>query len=42
MSNTDSSADRAPIERLAEEFVARYRNGEHPALSEYIARIGMT
>ena len=31
-------ADRAPIERLAEEFVARYRNGEHPPLSEYTHR----
>jgi hypothetical protein len=26
------------VERLSEEFVARYRNGERPALSEYTAR----
>jgi serine/threonine protein kinase/WD40 repeat protein len=33
-----SSADRDPIERLAEEFLQRRRNGEAPALSEYIER----
>jgi eukaryotic-like serine/threonine-protein kinase len=32
---TDSSADRDPLERLAEEFVARFRAGERPALTEY-------
>ena len=38
MSDASSSADRAPIELLAEEFVERYRNGEHPPLSEYTHR----
>jgi serine/threonine protein kinase/WD40 repeat protein/tetratricopeptide (TPR) repeat protein len=38
MPDASSSADRAPIERLAEEFVERYRNGEHPPLSEYTQR----
>jgi hypothetical protein len=33
-----SSADRDPIERLAEEFLQRRRNGEAPALSEYAER----
>jgi eukaryotic-like serine/threonine-protein kinase len=36
MPDASSSADRAPIERLAEEFVARYRAGERPPLSEFI------
>src|SRR5262249_17815309 len=35
---SSSSADRNPIDRLAEEFVERYRNGERPPLSEYVAR----
>jgi serine/threonine protein kinase/WD40 repeat protein len=35
---SSSSADRNPVERLAEEFVERHRRGERPALSEYIAR----
>ena len=35
---TDSSADRDPLDRLAEEFVARLRRGEHPAVSEYADR----
>ncbi len=30
-----SGADRNPIEVLAEEFVERWRRGEHPSLSEY-------
>jgi hypothetical protein len=30
-----SDSDRDPVEELAEEFVARYRGGERPALSEY-------
>jgi serine/threonine protein kinase len=29
---------RDPIDQLAEEFVARYRRGERPAVSEYAAR----
>jgi serine/threonine protein kinase/WD40 repeat protein/Flp pilus assembly protein TadD len=33
-----SSDDRNPVERLAEEFADRYRRGERPPLSEYVAR----
>jgi hypothetical protein len=33
-----SSAGRDPVERLAEEFAARFRRGERPALSEYTQR----
>ena len=33
-----SSADRDPVERLAEEFLERRRRGETPSLSEYVAR----
>jgi eukaryotic-like serine/threonine-protein kinase len=36
---TDSSADRDPLERLAEEFVARFRAGERPSLTEYAERL---
>ena len=36
---TDSSADRDPLDRLAEEFVARYRGGERPSLTEYADRL---
>ena len=32
----DRSADRDPLDLLAEEFVARYRQGERPALAEYV------
>jgi serine/threonine protein kinase len=35
----DSSADRDPLERLAEEFVARFRRGERPSLTEYADRL---
>ncbi len=31
----NSSADRDPLDRLAEEFVARYRAGQRPSLTEY-------
>jgi hypothetical protein len=34
-----SSDDRDPVERLAEEFLQRHRRGEHPPLTEYIDRI---
>jgi serine/threonine protein kinase/WD40 repeat protein len=34
----ESTADRNPFERLAEEFAERLRRGEHPSLTEYIAR----
>jgi serine/threonine protein kinase/WD40 repeat protein len=33
-----SSADRNPVEQLAEEFAERYRRGERPPLSEYVAK----
>jgi serine/threonine protein kinase/WD40 repeat protein len=33
-----SSADRNPVDRLAEEFVERYRKGERPSLTDYIER----
>ena len=33
-----STADRNPFERLAEEFAERLRRGEHPAITEYVAR----
>lgn len=35
---TDSSSDRDPLERLAEEFVARFRKGESPSVNEYAER----
>ncbi len=35
---SESTADRNPFERLAEEFAARLRRGEHPSLNEYIER----
>jgi WD40 repeat protein/serine/threonine protein kinase len=34
--STDSSRDRDPLDRMAEEFVARHRRGERPALTEYV------
>src|SRR5439155_3880041 len=33
-----SDSDRDPVEELAEEFVARYRRGERPAVAEYTDR----
>jgi WD40 repeat protein/serine/threonine protein kinase/Flp pilus assembly protein TadD len=38
MTMSELSADRNPVEQLAEEFAERHRRGEHPALSEYTAR----
>ncbi len=32
----DSPSERNPVETLAEEFLARFRRGERPSLSEYI------
>jgi serine/threonine protein kinase/WD40 repeat protein len=32
------SSDRDPVEKLAEEFVERYRRGERPSLTEYTTR----
>src|SRR5262249_30047155 len=37
MSRDGSSDDRDPVERLAEEFVARHRRGERPSPAEYAA-----
>lgn len=34
----DHSDSRNPVEQLAEDFLARLRNGEHPALTEYVER----
>src|SRR5438445_25899 len=31
----ESSSERNPVDQLAEEFAARQRRGEHPALTEY-------
>jgi WD40 repeat protein len=36
MSMADRSADRDPLDLLAEEFVVRYRRGERPTLAEYV------
>jgi eukaryotic-like serine/threonine-protein kinase len=33
--NSSSSSDQATVDRLAEEFVARHRRGEHPDVAEY-------
>ena len=38
MSQDGSSEERDPVERLAEEFVARHRRGERPAPAEYAAQ----
>ena len=35
---SESTADRNPFERLAEEFADRLRRGEHPSLTEYVER----
>jgi serine/threonine protein kinase/WD40 repeat protein len=32
---TASSSERNPVDKLAEEFAARHRRGEHPSLTEY-------
>jgi serine/threonine protein kinase/WD40 repeat protein len=33
-----SSADRNPVDQLAEEFAERYRRGERPSLAEYVEK----
>jgi hypothetical protein len=38
MDPSPSDRDRDPLDRLAEEFVAQYRLGKRPAISEYIAQ----
>jgi serine/threonine protein kinase len=35
---TDDEIDRDPFEAVAAEFVARQRRGEHPSVTEYVAR----
>src|SRR5262245_58752876 len=35
---SDSNADRDPIERLADSFLARFRSGERPNVEDYAAR----
>lgn len=35
---TGEHSERNPVDRLAEEFVARYRRGERPSVSEYARR----
>ena len=37
MSGEGAATERVPIEHLAEEFLARYRRGELPAITEYVA-----
>jgi serine/threonine protein kinase/WD40 repeat protein len=34
----DAAQERDPVERLAEEFLVRYRRGERPAVSEFTGR----
>jgi hypothetical protein len=38
MALESSSEERDPVERLAEEFVARHRRGERPSPDEYAQR----
>ena len=35
---SDSTADRDPIEMLADSFLARFRRGERPSVEEYAAK----
>src|SRR5262245_21063192 len=35
---SEASSESNPLDRLAEEFVARQRRGERPSLTEYVAR----
>ena len=35
---SEPSQDRDPFEAVAESFLARYRAGEHPSITEYAAR----
>ena len=36
---SDSTADRDPIEMLADSFLARFRRGERPSVEEYAAQV---
>jgi serine/threonine protein kinase len=35
---SESTADRDPLDRLAEEFAERLRRGEHPSINEFVER----
>jgi serine/threonine protein kinase/tetratricopeptide (TPR) repeat protein len=35
---TTSASERDPVDQLAEEFIARFRRGERPSVSEYVQR----
>ncbi len=35
---SEPSLDRDPFEAVAESFLARYRAGEHPSITDYAAR----
>ena len=35
----ESNSERNPVEELAEEFLARYRDGQHPSLTEFVQRL---
>ncbi|MEX2119654.1 MAG: protein kinase [Pirellulales bacterium] len=35
---TGSASDRNPVEQLAEEFIARYRRGERPSVTQYASQ----
>src|SRR5262249_55711315 len=38
MAMNNTTSHREPVEKLAEEFAARYRRGERPSLTEYTAK----
>jgi hypothetical protein len=38
MATRDTTSDHGPVDRLAEEFLARHRRGERPAIAEYVER----
>ena len=35
---SEERSQRHPVDELAEDFVGRYRRGEHPSISEYTRR----
>ena len=36
---SEPSSSRDPLDELAEEFVARHRRGERPALTEFVVTL---
>src|SRR4051794_41631707 len=38
MATRGTTSDHGPVDRLAEEFLARHRRGERPAIAEYVER----